>query len=135
MYRFDVCPEVEELILERFNSKFSNGLTDYPDKIKEKFDVPPRALKENERYMRTDWSMQDNCFTFTFQQVGQGSMDAWQSIAMTKDESQKMLEVFKISVQCLQSIGPLEIQRILSAAAKRFSWISEFYSPPTKHEP
>jgi RHS repeat-associated protein len=70
VYHFDVCPELDRRIREKFNGKFTAGASAFPKSVADRLEDPKRIpLAPNERYLGTDWSLGDNCSTFTLRNL------------------------------------------------------------------
>ena len=123
LFNFNVCDSIDEKLSEVLDEKFAAGLPYLPQEVKDRFDKKPSSLTENKRYMGSDWSINNNCMTFSFKvlanTVGKIAEDATVSPA-AKKQAAAILYIC-LSGSCAQK--PSTVKRVLNDASRKYDWI------------
>jgi RHS repeat-associated protein len=108
VYHFGVCPEIDRAMNQRLAEEVAKGKSQWPTDIYNKFKTPPEPLDDNHLYMGSDWSLSDNCSTFTVKML-QGTLAGIlrdpKSSEQAKKEAQELLD---LSIPTLSAPGPID---------------------------
>ena len=123
VFDFNVCKVLEDGIAKAAISRFNNGESQWPDEMQfAKF----RNLRENERYMETDWNWNDdNCMTFTFRTIVAGVKEARDSGKLSRKAEIQAQTLLRLSFDACFQLRPKEVKSLLERYAKSSDWISK----------
>jgi RHS repeat-associated protein len=100
LYRISVSQQLDHLVAHKFKDVFEKGLSQVPDKIKEKM-KSQKSLSLNERYMQSDWDLLGpNCVTFSFEILH----DALQEVMKGERFSEELRHEAKLTQEKLEEI-------------------------------
>ena len=122
VFDFKVCKVLEDGITKAASVRFDNGLSKWPQQERfNSFD----ELKENERYMGTDWTLNsDNCMTFTFRTIVSGVKEAQKTGRLSRKAQRQARTLLWLSFDSCWQIRPASIGDLLERYARGFDWIS-----------
>lgn len=122
VFDFKVCKVLDDGIGVAAQTRFDNGMSQWPGE--ENF-ASLKPLKENERYMGTDWSWNsDNCMTFTFRTIVAGIKEA-QSKGRLPPKAQEQAKVLLwLAFDSAWQMRPASVGDLLERYSKSSDWIS-----------
>ena len=123
VFSFSVCPSLDKKITKALEAKFNSGKSLWPREIIEKFKRPLPALKSNERYMGSDWTINNNCMTFTFSTIVDTAKLVSEDINSTKLERTQAKVLVWLSFDACFATTPGKIKTQLENAARKYDWI------------
>ena len=124
-YRFSVCPLVDEMVTKVLNEKFASGLKYLPEDVLAKYDKRPGPLAYNMRYMGSDWTINNNCMTFTFSVIGSAAVRVGKDKSCGRAERQQAMAMASLAHVSCWLPTPLQVKAVLSRFARQRNWITE----------
>lgn len=122
MFEFTVCKILDEGIEAAAKARFNGGLSQWPDE--EKF-ASLKNLKENERYMGTDWSWNsDNCMTFTFRTIVAGVKEAQKKGTLPPQAQKQARALLWLAFDSAWQLRPASVGDLLERYSRSSEWIS-----------
>jgi len=129
IFHFDVCPKLDLKIRAKLESRFSSGSSTIPPAILDRLPEDRRgALADYERYMGTDWSLSDNCVTFTWDVILRAASEMLAEPS-TSENSRAQREASQLRLMAADILfgftttTPAYVLNKLDAATSRFDWI------------
>ena len=122
MYHFGVCPTIDDVLKQVLSDRFSAGMSELPPNVMSRLSRETLQLSEHERYMMTDWTINDNCMTFTLRSIASTvtRMAGTQPSSLEKRQLRTMLSLsFRGSFALFTS----NIKSMLDKMAADYAWI------------
>lgn len=123
-YHFDVCPGLEKKIKASLVSKLNSGSNVWPENVLTKYRVAPSPLSDTERYMGSDWTLTDNCITFTFSALVGAVKSVSEDPKATAREKEQAKILISLAWSAVWATTPDQITSTLDYAASKNDWIS-----------
>lgn len=95
-YRFSVCPLVDKMVTKVLNEKFASGLKYLPEDVLAKYNKRPGSPEYKMRYMRSDWTINNNCMTFTFSVIGSAAVRVGKDKSCERAESNRQWQWLRL---------------------------------------
>ena len=127
VYHFKVCPELDKKIRAVLAEKLAAGQSSWPENVLKKFKtpIPPAPLTPTARYMGSDWSLSDNCITFTFQSVAAAVKKVTNDPNATDREKTEAKILLILAWDVVWKNTPDGITSILESYDGKFDWIEK----------
>ncbi len=124
-FHFTVCPRVDDKVTQVLNEKFESGLKYLPEEVIAKYDKKPGPLSDKMRYMGSDWTINNNCMTFTFGVVASAAGRVGKEKDCTQAERRQAMAMAALAYLSCWHVSPSHIKASLHSFAQKNNWITE----------
>ena len=135
-FHFDLCLVLDDAIKKALEAKFKAGASSFPKDIKDKFVKSPKALDSTkERYMGSNWTLSDNCQTFTLSMIGKGIRNlSNDKNATLRSKKQARVLLSLIFTSTFLNMTPDSFTKKLESMASEYDWIEEVKANNTQSD-
>jgi hypothetical protein len=108
VYHFEVCQEIDQTMNQLLAEQVAKGKSSWPADVYMKFKTPPAPLDANHLYMGTDWSLSDNCSSFTDDIFVWTLQRVLKNPKSSEGAQKQAQELLYLSVPGLEAPGPID---------------------------
>jgi hypothetical protein len=128
VFHFDVCPSLDKKVRDALAEELAKGQTMWPEDVLKRYRTPPSPLSNSERYMGSDWSLSDNCVTFTFHAIASAIRKAANEPSLTQREKDEALVLLDLVEGSVVRFRPSSINSMLEQADSKYEWIQRQFT-------
>ncbi len=115
LYHFSVRPELDAAMNDSLKDQVAGGTSTWPPAVLARFTTPPAPLSADALYMGTDWSLTDNCATFTQGRLNDAIWRVLHNPKSSELAKQQARELQEDSIPGAKAPGPVEDELDLMA--------------------